>query len=149
MNAYCREGASEALSRNGTTGTREARVSCSRIVGKTLMSSGLIDRIVAGLGRHLLEVPVGFRWFSAVLLDGSNHRRHRQGKLPGMEIYKYAGAHGYKNQSDGHDFVRLQNHPATLCRSNSRLSHWTPWLTTCLISLEMVWQGGAECLEYE
>lgn len=112
MNAYCREGASEALSRNGTTGTREARVSCSRIVAKTLMSSRLIDRIVAGLGRHLLEVPVGFRWFSAVLLDGSNHRRHRQGKLPGMEIYKYAGAHGYKNQSDGHDFVRLQNSPS-------------------------------------
>ena len=40
-------------------------------VGKTLVSSGLIDRVVAGLGRCLLEVPVGFKWFSAGLLDGS------------------------------------------------------------------------------
>jgi phosphoglucomutase len=40
-------------------------------VGKTLVSSGLIDRVVAGLGRRLLEVPVGFKWFSAGLLDGS------------------------------------------------------------------------------
>ena len=40
-------------------------------VGKTLVSSGLIDRVVAGLGRRLLEVPVGFKWFSTGLLDGS------------------------------------------------------------------------------
>jgi len=40
-------------------------------VGKTLVSSGLIDRVVAGLGRRLYEVPVGFKWFSAGLLDGS------------------------------------------------------------------------------
>ena len=40
-------------------------------VGKTLVSSGLIDRVVNGLGRRLLEVPVGFKWFSAGLLDGS------------------------------------------------------------------------------
>jgi len=40
-------------------------------VGKTLVSSGMIDRVVAGLGRRLLEVPVGFKWFSAGLLDGS------------------------------------------------------------------------------
>lgn len=39
-------------------------------VGKTLVSSGLIDRVVQGLGRKLLEVPVGFKWFSAGLLDG-------------------------------------------------------------------------------
>ena len=43
----------------------------SAAVGKTLVSSGLIDRVVAGLGRHLLEVPVGFKWFSAGLQDGS------------------------------------------------------------------------------
>jgi phosphoglucomutase len=43
----------------------------SAAVGKTLVSSGLIDRVVAGLGRTLLEVPVGFKWFSGGLLDGS------------------------------------------------------------------------------
>ncbi|MBK5914243.1 phosphoglucomutase (alpha-D-glucose-1,6-bisphosphate-dependent) [Rhodocyclus purpureus] len=40
-------------------------------VGKTLVSSGLIDRVVGGLGRRVLEVPVGFKWFSAGLVDGS------------------------------------------------------------------------------
>lgn len=39
-------------------------------VGKTLVSSLLIDRVVAGLGRTLREVPVGFKWFSAGLLAG-------------------------------------------------------------------------------
>jgi phosphoglucomutase len=40
-------------------------------VGKTLVSSSLIDRVVAGLGRRLVEVPVGFKWFVPGLLDGS------------------------------------------------------------------------------
>ena len=40
-------------------------------VGKTLVSSAMIDRVVADLGRRLLEVPVGFKWFVAGLLDGS------------------------------------------------------------------------------
>jgi len=40
-------------------------------VGKTLVSSAMIDRVVAGLGRRLLEVPVGFKWFAPGLLDGS------------------------------------------------------------------------------
>jgi len=39
-------------------------------VGKTLVSSGLIDRVVNGLGRKFLEVPVGFKWFSGGLLTG-------------------------------------------------------------------------------
>jgi phosphoglucomutase len=41
-------------------------------VGKTLVSSGLIDRVVNGLGRKFLEVPVGFKWFSAGLLNPAN-----------------------------------------------------------------------------
>jgi phosphoglucomutase len=41
------------------------------VVGKTLVSSALIDRVVAGLARRMVEVPVGFKWFSAGLLDGS------------------------------------------------------------------------------
>jgi phosphoglucomutase len=40
-------------------------------VGKTLVSSSLIDRVVADLGRRLVEVPVGFKWFVDGLLDGS------------------------------------------------------------------------------
>jgi len=40
-------------------------------VGKTLVSSALIDRVVASLGRVLLEVPVGFKWFAQGLLEGT------------------------------------------------------------------------------
>jgi phosphoglucomutase len=40
-------------------------------VGKTLVSSSMIDRVAADLGRTLLEVPVGFKWFVPGLLDGS------------------------------------------------------------------------------
>jgi len=40
-------------------------------VGKTLVSSALLDRVAAGLGRSLAEVPVGFKWFVDGLLDGS------------------------------------------------------------------------------
>ena len=40
-------------------------------VGKTVVSSGLIDRVVARLGRRLVEVPVGFKWFVDGLLDGT------------------------------------------------------------------------------
>jgi phosphoglucomutase len=40
-------------------------------VGKTLVSSGMIDRVVEGLGRRLSEVPVGFKWFVRGLCDGS------------------------------------------------------------------------------
>ncbi len=43
----------------------------SAAIGKTLVSSGLIDRVVAGLGRTLREVPVGFKWFAPGLIDGS------------------------------------------------------------------------------
>ena len=40
-------------------------------IGKTLVSSSLIDRVAAKLGRKLVEVPVGFKWFVNGLLDGS------------------------------------------------------------------------------
>jgi phosphoglucomutase len=40
-------------------------------VGKTLVSSSMIDRVAAKLGRPLVEVPVGFKWFVDGLLDGS------------------------------------------------------------------------------
>ncbi len=41
------------------------------LVGKTVVSSSLIDRVVSDLGRSLAEVPVGFKWFAHGLLDGS------------------------------------------------------------------------------
>jgi phosphoglucomutase len=41
------------------------------MVGKTLVSSQMIDRVVSKLGRKLYEVPVGFKWFVDGLLDGS------------------------------------------------------------------------------
>ena len=43
----------------------------SAVVGKTLVSSCLIDRVVASLGRRLWEVPVGFKWFTPGLFDES------------------------------------------------------------------------------
>lgn len=43
----------------------------SAAVGKTLVSSQMIDRVAAKLGRKLYEVPVGFKWFVDGLLDGS------------------------------------------------------------------------------
>ena len=40
-------------------------------VGKTVVSSSIIDRVVAGLGRTLMEVPVGFKWFVDGLISGT------------------------------------------------------------------------------
>jgi phosphoglucomutase len=40
-------------------------------IGKTLVSSGMIDKVVSHLGRRLSEVPVGFKWFVPGLVDGS------------------------------------------------------------------------------
>ena len=45
--------------------------SAGAAVGKTLVSSDLIDRVVGGLERRIFEVPVGFKWFSAGLLEGT------------------------------------------------------------------------------
>jgi alpha-D-glucose phosphate-specific phosphoglucomutase len=40
-------------------------------IGKTVVSSSMIDRVSAALGRRLVEVPVGFKWFVDGLIDGS------------------------------------------------------------------------------
>ncbi|MCQ4206111.1 phosphoglucomutase (alpha-D-glucose-1,6-bisphosphate-dependent) [Streptomyces longispororuber] len=45
--------------------------SASAAIGKTLVSSAVIDRIATTLGRELVEVPVGFKWFVPGLVDGS------------------------------------------------------------------------------
>src|SRR6202142_860460 len=41
------------------------------VVGKTLVSSSMIDKVVQSLNRRLYEVPVGFKWFVPGLVDGS------------------------------------------------------------------------------
>jgi phosphoglucomutase len=51
--------------------THRPRWPAQASVGKTLVSSSMIDRVVERLGRRLLEVPVGFKWFVPGLLDGS------------------------------------------------------------------------------
>jgi phosphoglucomutase len=45
--------------------------SASAAVGKTMVSSSIINRVVESLGRKLVEVPVGFKWFVPGLIDGS------------------------------------------------------------------------------
>jgi len=51
--------------------TKRPQWSQSVAVGKTLVSSSMIDRVVKKLGRRLVEVPVGFKWFVEGLIDGS------------------------------------------------------------------------------
>jgi phosphoglucomutase len=51
--------------------THRPRWPAQSAVGKTLVSSSMIDRVVNKLGRRLCEVPVGFKWFSPGLFDGS------------------------------------------------------------------------------
>jgi len=48
-----------------------ARWRADAAVGKTVVSSSMIDRVTAHLGRRLVEVPVGFKWFVDGLIDGS------------------------------------------------------------------------------
>ena len=51
--------------------THRPQWSAQSVVGKTLVSSSMIDRVVQKLGRRLSEVPVGFKWFAPGLFDGS------------------------------------------------------------------------------
>jgi phosphoglucomutase len=51
--------------------TNRPRWAANASVGKTVVSSSMIDRVVENLGRRLSEVPVGFKWFAPGLFDGS------------------------------------------------------------------------------
>ncbi|MCX3063076.1 phosphoglucomutase (alpha-D-glucose-1,6-bisphosphate-dependent) [Streptomyces beihaiensis] len=51
--------------------THRPRWAGSAAIGKTLVSSAVIDKVAASLGRNLVEVPVGFKWFVPGLVDGS------------------------------------------------------------------------------
>ena len=84
-------------------------------VGKTLVSSGIIDRVAADLGRPLVEVPVGFKWFVDGLVDGS------------------LGFGG--EESAGASFLR---------RDGSVWSTDKDGLIPCLLAAEMTARGGAD-----
>src|SRR5262249_24224197 len=51
--------------------THRPRWRAQSAVGETLVSRGMMDRVVGSLGRKLCEVPVGFKWFAPGLFDGS------------------------------------------------------------------------------
>ncbi|HKD85630.1 MAG TPA: phosphoglucomutase (alpha-D-glucose-1,6-bisphosphate-dependent) [Terriglobales bacterium] len=51
--------------------THREKWTLTSVVGKTLVSSSMIDRVVEKVGRRLWEVPVGFKWFAPGLFDGS------------------------------------------------------------------------------
>ncbi len=59
-------------------------------VGKTVVSSAMIDRVAARLGKRLYEVPVGFKWYVAGLLDGSLGITARSGRDPGQAYRELA-----------------------------------------------------------
>ncbi len=84
-------------------------------VGKTMVSSSIIDRAVAGLGRRLVEVPVGFKWFVAGLLDGA---------------LAFGG-----EESAGASFLRRNGKAWTTDKDG---------LIMCLLAAEMTARGGAD-----
>ncbi len=84
-------------------------------VGKTMVSSSIIDRVVAGLDRRLEEVPVGFKWFVAGLLDG---------KLA------FGG-----EESAGASFLRRDGRPWSTDKDG---------LIMCLLAAEMTVRGGKD-----
>ena len=81
-------------------------------VGKTLVSSSMIDRVAAALGRRLLEVPVGFKWFVPGLLDGS----------VGFGGEESAGASFLRRDGGGLDH-RQGRHPAVPARVGDHRGH--------------------------
>jgi phosphoglucomutase len=84
-------------------------------VGKTLVSSSIIDRVAADLDRRLVEVPVGFKWFVDGLLEGS------------------LGFGG--EESAGATFLRLDGSAWTTDKDG---------LILCLLAAEMTARGGAD-----
>lgn len=87
--------------------------SASQAIGKTLVSSAIIDRVVGSLGRELYEVPVGFKWFSGGLFDGT---------------LSFGG-----EESAGASF---------LCHDGSAWSTDKDGLILCLLGLEMLAKTG-------
>jgi phosphoglucomutase len=84
-------------------------------IGKTLVSSAIIDRVADDLGRRLVEVPVGFKWFVSGLLDGS------------------LGFGG--EESAGASFLRRDGSPWSTDKDG---------LIPCLLAAEMAARAGAD-----
>ena len=63
-----------------------------------MVSSSIIDRVVAGAGRRLEEVPVGFKWFVSGLLDGTPRVRRRGER--GRELLRHDGG-AWSTDKDG------------------------------------------------
>jgi phosphoglucomutase len=84
-------------------------------VGKTVVSSSMIDRVAADLGRRLFEVPVGFKWFAAGLRDGT---------------LGFAG-----EESAGASFLRLDGSVWTTDKDG---------LIPCLLAAEMIARSGLD-----
>jgi phosphoglucomutase len=84
-------------------------------VGKTLVSSAIIDRVAADLGRRVVEVPVGFKWFVDGLLDGT------------------LGFGG--EESAGASFLRRDGTPWSTDKDG---------LIPCLLAAEMTARGGGD-----
>lgn len=84
-------------------------------IGKTLVSSAIIDRVVHSLGRKLYEVPVGFKWFSGGLFDGS---------------LCFGG-----EESAGASFLRLDRGPWSTDKDG---------IVLCLLALEIMAKTGSD-----
>jgi phosphoglucomutase len=93
--------------------THRPQWTSAQSIGKTLVSSAIIDRVVSSLGRKLYEVPVGFKWFSGGLFDGT---------------LCFGG-----EESAGASF---------LCRDGSAWSTDKDGLILCLLGLEMLAKTG-------
>ena len=70
-------------------------------VGKTVVSSSIIDRVARKVGRSLVEVPVGFKWFVPGLLDGSlDRRRGERGRIvPSLRRHRLVDRQGRESSS--------------------------------------------------
>jgi phosphoglucomutase len=66
-------------------------------VGKTVVSSSMIDRVARGLGRRLVEVPVGFKWFVQGLLEGGLASAER--KAPALRSFGGTGRSGRRTRT--------------------------------------------------
>ena len=75
-----------------------ARPFAGASVGKTLVSSSMIDRAAASIGRDLREVPVGFKWFVDGLLDGSLASAAR--RAPALPSCAWMGRCGRQTRTD-------------------------------------------------